>query len=138
MSRLSSALFVAALSVALLASCSSEPITEDAFTRSATEGASLVSAASVTLSGVHGTEPILTVDYGRGAFINYHELLVPIAESLPTLDGAPDQATVDQLVELLNQSIDALAAPCLLPDCDWESQVATFDETKDALLAAAE
>ena len=125
-------------SAAWLAACSSQPITQDAFTRSATEGASLVSAASQTLSRVHGQIPTLTVDYGRGAFINYHELVLPIAESLPTLDGAPDQATVDQLVDLLNQSVAALAAPCLLPDCDWESQVQTFDETKDALLAATE
>ena len=124
--------------VAIAVGCSGQQITESPFTRSATEGASLVSAASETLSRVHGEPPTLTVEYGQGAFINYHELLLPIPESLAGLQGAPDQATVDQLLDLLNQSVAALAAPCLMPDCEWQSQVQTFDETKDALLAAVE
>jgi hypothetical protein len=127
-----------AVITSLIAGCSSQPITETAFVRTATEGASLVSAAAETLRGVHAEPPSLTVEYGTGAFINYHELVVPIPESLPSAQGAPDPQTVDQLVGLVNQSLAALAAPCLLPDCDWQSQLQTFEETKDALLAAAE
>jgi hypothetical protein len=127
-----------ALITSLVAGCSSQPITETAFVRTATEGASLVSAAAETLRGVHAQPPSLTVEYGTGAFLNYHELVVPIPDSLPSAQGAPDPQTIDQLVGLVNESLEALAAPCLLPDCDWQSQLQTFEETKDALLAAAE
>ena len=127
-----------ALAAAIAASCSSGPITQTAFVRTATEGASLLSAASQTLQRVHGEPPTLTVEYGRGSFINYHELVLPIPELLPGADGAPDQAAVDQLVSELNASLEALAAPCLVGECDWQGQVQTFDETKDDLLAAAE
>ncbi len=138
MTRRSRGILALALTTALAASCSSEPITQTPFVRTATEGASLLSAASETLTRVHGVPPTLTVEYGQGAFINYHELVLPIPELLPGADGAPDQATVDQLVSELNASLEALAAPCLVGECDWQGQVQTFDETKDDLLAAAE
>jgi hypothetical protein len=126
------------LTVVLVTACTSGPITQSAFVRTVTEGASLLTAASATLRRVRGDPPTLTVEYGKGSFINYHELVLPIPESLPQLDGAPDQATVDQLVAMLNASLSALATPCLVGECDWETQIRTFDEASDALLAAAE
>lgn len=59
-------------------------------------------------------------------------------DGLAQLEGAPDPARVARLVALLQLAVADLANPCLLEDCDWESQVARIDDAKRALLEASE
>jgi hypothetical protein len=121
---------------AVLFACSSGPVTETPFVQAASEAASLLSAGAETLRFVHSQR--FTVEYGRAATINYHELVASLPEELPHLEGAPDQATVDRLMTMLEGAVADLANPCLLQGCDWESQVSRLDQAKQALLDATE
>jgi hypothetical protein len=127
-----------ALTIALVACGSSENITQTAFQRQASDGASIFSAAGETLRFVHAQPAKMTVEYGAGSMINYDDQASSLPDELPTADGAPDTATVDQLVAVVQPAVDAIENPCLLPDCDWQSQIKTLDEARDALLEAAQ
>ena len=129
---------LAALCLALAGCGSTEAITETAFEQQASDGASVFSAAGETLRFVH-TEPAkMTVEYGAGSMINYDDLVSSLADDLPMAEGAPDAAAVEQLVSVIQPAIDAIENPCLLPDCDWQTQIATLDAARDALLMAVE
>jgi hypothetical protein len=131
------AVFVVVLCIAI-AACSDEPITETPFARTAFDAASTLSAASETLRQMHDLPPRLTVEYGKGAMINFAEQVAGVPEELPRLQGAPDPTTVDALVRQVEAAADDLEGPCLLDDCDWQSQVTRIDAAKQALLDAAQ
>jgi hypothetical protein len=124
--------------VAAFAGACSGPVTDTPFDRAASDAASLSSAGAETLRAVHAEPARVTVEYSQGATFNYHELLAPIPGELPTLEGAPDEATTSNLVALLQAAVADLGNPCLLPDCDWQSQVNDLDAAKQALLKATE
>jgi hypothetical protein len=129
---------LAALSLVAVA-CSTDSITETPFVRTATETASLLSAGAYTLRYVHQQPaPRFTVEYGAGAMFNYAELVAPIPDELPTLEGAPDAAAVEELVGLVSAALADMQQPCLIGDCGWESQVDRIEAAKQALLEAAE
>jgi hypothetical protein len=127
-----------ALVVALAGCGSTKDITQTAFQRSVSDAASIVAAAGETLRFVHDDPAKYTVEYGAGSMINFDDQISSVPDELPKLDGAPDSATVDQLTGLLQPAIDAIENPCLLSDCDWQSQVASLDTARDALLKASE
>jgi hypothetical protein len=129
---------VFALSFAVAGACSSEPITETPFARTASDAASTLSAAALTLRYVHADPARFTVEYGQGAMINFAEQVTSVPDELPQLEGAPDLATVDALAKQVEAAAADLEAPCLLDDCDWQSQVARMDAAKQALLDAAQ
>ena len=120
---------------ASMVGCSS--VTQTPFARTAADAASLLSAASHTLQFAHNVPPWVTVEYGEASFINYHELIAPIPDELPSLQGAPDQAAVEELVGLLDDVIPDLENPCLADDCDWQGQIARLDAATHAFLDAA-
>ena len=124
--------------IAAFACACSGPVTDTPFDRAAGAAASLTSAGAETLRAVHAEPARLTVEYGQGATFNFHELLASIPDELPHLDGAPDEATMSNLVALLNAAVADLGNPCLLPDCDWQTQVSDLDAAKQALLDAME
>jgi hypothetical protein len=126
----------AALCVALAGCGTTQAITQTAFERQAGDGASVFSAAAETLRFVHVDPAKFTVEYGAGSMINYDDQVSSLPDDLASADGAPDQATTAHLVEVVMPAVNAVANPCLLPDCDWQSQVAALDAAKDALLAA--
>ena len=126
----------AALSVALAGCGSTETITQTAFERQAADGASVFSAAATTLRFVHADPADFTVEYGAGSMINYDDQVASLPDDLPTAAGAPDQATVARLVDAITPAVDAIANPCLLPDCDWQSQVEALESGKEALLGS--
>lgn len=129
---------MAALSMALVACGSSQSITQTAFERQASNGASVFSAAATTLHFVHEQPAKMTVEYGAGSMINYGDQVSSLADELPKAEGAPDQATADTLVGLVNPAVDAIENPCLLPDCDWQAQIAALETARDALLNVVE
>lgn len=124
--------------IAALACACSGPLTDTPFDRAASDAASLTSAGAETIHAVHREPARLTVEYGQGATFNYHELLAPIPDELPTLEGAPDAATTASLVALLQTAVADLSNPCLLPDCDWQTQVSQLEAAKQALLDATQ
>ena len=121
-----------------LAGCSGEPITETPFVRTATEAASLLSAGSYTLQYVHSEPARFTVEYGAASMFNYAELVQPIPDELPTLEGAPDDASVQNLVSLVSAALADMQQPCLVGECGWQAQVDRIEAAKSALLEAAE
>jgi len=129
---------VAALSMALAGCAATSSITETAFQRQASDGASIFSAAGETLRFVHAEPARMTVEYGAGSMINYGDQASSLPDELPTAQGAPDDATVDHLVSLAEPAIAAIENPCLLPDCDWQSQIDALDRARDALLEASQ
>lgn len=136
-SRASPRLGLCAVVVAVACACSGA-ITDTPFHRAAGDATSLVSAGAETLRAVHAEPARFTVEYGQGATFNYHELLTSIPDELPKLEGAPDEATTANLVALLQTAVADLGNPCLLPDCDWQSQVNDLDAAKQALVDATE
>src|SRR4051794_17059843 len=128
----------AALCVALAGCGSTETITQTAFERQASDGASVFSAAATTLRFVHTDPAKMTVEYGAGSMINYDDQASSLPDELPTAQGAPDAATTAQLVSVVQPAIDAIENPCLLPDCDWQSQAKALDDARDALLEASQ
>ena len=126
------------LILAVTAGCSGEPISETPFVRVASEAASTLTAAELTLRFVHEEPARLTVEYGQGAMINSAEQLTGVPDELPALGGAPDQATVESLVALLEQAAADLEDPCLQATCDWGAQLSHITEARDALLDATE
>ena len=139
LARMSVHIAVAAALTAALAACgSTSSITQTAFQRQASDGASIFSAAGETLRFVHAEPAKMTVEYGAGSMINYDDQAASLPDELPTAEGAPDEATVDHLVSLVEPAIQAIENPCLLPDCDWQSQAAALDQARDALLEASQ
>jgi hypothetical protein len=126
------------LSTAFAAACAGAPITETPFVRTATETASLLSAGSYTLKYVHEEPARFTVEYGAGAMFNYAELVAPIPAELPKLEGAPDSASVQNLVGLVSAALADMQQPCLVGECGWQAQVDRIEAAKSALLEAAE
>jgi hypothetical protein len=127
-----------ALCLAMVSGCSGQPITETPFVRTATEAASLLSAASYTLQYLHQEPARLTVEYSAGSLFNYAELVDPIPDELPTLEGAPDTASVQTLVGLVSAALADMHEPCLVGECGWQGQVDRLEAAKSALLEAAE
>jgi aminoglycoside phosphotransferase (APT) family kinase protein len=89
-----------AMTFAVIAACTDEPITETPFERMASDAASTLSAAAETLRQLHATPAKLTVEYGEGAMINYAEQVTSVPDELPRLEGEHDPATVQTLVGL--------------------------------------
>lgn len=126
---------VAATLCLALAGCGSgQAITETAFEREASDGASIMSAAAQTLRFVHAEPAGMTVEYGAGSMINYLDQASSLPDELPTADGAPDIGIVDQLVLVVRPAIAVIENPCLVSDCDYSSQIQTLDAARDALL----
>lgn len=126
----------AALCLTLVGCGSTQGITQTAFERQASDGASIFSAAGETLRFVHAEPAKFTVEYGAGSMINFDDQVSSLPDELPSAQGAPDSAVTDKLLEVVKPAIDAIENPCLLPDCDFDAQTSALDAARDALLAA--
>lgn len=122
----------------VLSGCSSEPITQTPFQRAAGDAGSILSAAAYTIQFAHDQPAKLTVEYGQASMVNYLDQVATAPDELPMLSGAPDPASVTALVDHLNAAITDLRNACLVPDCDWQSQVQELTAASDALIEAAE
>lgn len=128
----------AVLAVALTGCGSTTQITQTPYQRAVSDGASIMSAAGETLRSVHGDPARMTVEYAAGSMINYDDQVSSVPDELPTLDGAPDAGSVEQLTAVLRPAIDAIENPCLVADCQWQPQASALDSARDALLKASQ
>jgi hypothetical protein len=100
--------------------------TPSAFAQRADEAGETLAAAAATLDYArHGK---LTAAYARASYVGYREQLRGLPGELSTLDGAPDQALVAQLVALFNAAQPALRDPCLSDDCDGRAQLVALQQ----------
>ncbi len=119
------------LLVFLTAGCQ---LAQSAFVKTTNNAGAAFSAASLTLSYAHQGK--VTAAYARAAFANYQSELSGLDQQLPSQSGAPDAASVQQLLRLSNPAMQAINQPCLDASCDWRSQLAALTRASEAFLKA--
>jgi hypothetical protein len=127
--------FAAALLI-LLAACSPSTYSETPFVRQASDAASAIAAAATTLEYVHTGK--LDTRYATSSLDIYREMLRKIIPKLPDQGGAPDDATLQPVLDTVRQAQDVLDDPCLNDSCDWQGQVNTLRQAQQALLEVSE
>ena len=110
--------------------------TQSDFARQASSAGGEFAAAALTLAGAH--QGRLTFAYARGSFVNYQSQLNGLDAQAPGLQGAPNHATVRQLLDLYAPAMRAVEQPCLDTACDWRAQVNALNRASAAFLRAAE
>jgi hypothetical protein len=128
--RLSLAAVMVVVAVWAAACSSTSQITESPFERVTSDVAATLSSAAATLEKAHTGE--LTFPYAAGAFVDYRGKLEGISDTLATLSGAPDSATVDALRASLDKAQPALDEPCVQESCDWQTQLAALRAAADS------
>ncbi len=103
------------------------------FARTAGDVAATLAAAAASIEYDHQGK--LTDAYAR---VGFREALAGVDTSLPSLDGAPDAATVGHLIERLRAVRPILSSPCLDDRCDWDGQVQTLRGASDTFKGAAD
>jgi len=111
-------------------------MTKSAFATRADEAGGEFAAAAFTLQAAH--EGKLTSAYANATFVNYASFVRNLDQDLTKASGAPDAATLSQLVVLSRQAQEAVTQPCLADSCNWQQQVVVLRETSKALRSAAE
>jgi len=125
---------LAALAI-FLAACSPTSYAETPFVRQASDAASALSAAAMTIDSLHnGT---LDTRYAEPSIGIYRDRVRTIAPTLADQRGAPDDATLRPILDALDEAEQALDEPCLDDGCDWQAQVDALRAARDALLGVA-
>ena len=107
--------------------------TKTPFAHSVGDAAATLAAAQATLEAAHAGK--LSREYANATFVNYREALDGVAEELPTLRGAPDEAV--DLAASLAQAVRIVNQPCLGDDCDFAEQTDTLETIANALREAS-
>jgi hypothetical protein len=123
-----------ALLIFLLCLLSGCQFYQSAFANTAGNTGSAFAAAKITIIYVH--EGKITPAYARSVFVTYQSELSGLDQSLPTLNGAPDQHQMQQLLALYKQAMQVVQQPCLDNGCDWRHQVVTLHKASQAFLQA--
>jgi hypothetical protein len=112
--------------MALVATCAQQPT---GFQREAESVAASIASARSTIELVHAGQ--LTVPYAKAAFVELSATLEDAPDGLRSADGAP--ADVDRLARLAERARGVAESPCLEGACDWQGQLRTLDEARQAL-----
>lgn len=116
----------------ILTGCVPSTFAVPPFVRQAEDAASSLSAAATTLEFLHDGK--LDSRYASSSLVVYQQALTGVASILPGEDGAPDEATLQPVLEQFERAQAVLDDPCLSDECDWQSQIETLNAAKDALL----
>jgi hypothetical protein len=122
--------------ILVLAACSPTSYAETPFVRQASDAASLLSAAATTIEYLHDDK--LDTRYASPSLQIYRDMLKKIAPTLAGQRGAPDDATLQPVLDKLDAAQQALDEPCLADDCDWQAQLDTLRQAQDALTGVSE
>ncbi len=117
----------------LLSGCG---VTRTQFQNTAGGAGGELAAAATTLQYVH--EGRLNRAYASSAFASYRDALLITEKQLPSVPGAPDRATIEQLLKLYRPAYRAVEQPCLEDSCDWPGQVDALRQASEALGKAAD
>jgi hypothetical protein len=107
-------------------------MTQSAFARTAGNAGATFAAASTTLSYAH--EGKITSAYARSSFENYQSQVSGLEQQLPSQQGAPDKHTIERLLALYGNAMQAVNQPCLETSCDWRTQVQNLNRASKAFL----
>ena len=111
-------------------------VTKTQFQNTAGGAGGELAAAATTLEYVH--EGRLNRAYASSAFASYRDALLITEKQLPTVPGAPDRATIEELLTLYRPAYRAVEQPCLDDSCDWRAQVEALKKASEALVKAAD
>jgi hypothetical protein len=117
----------------VFAGCSA---TQSDFTRQTSSAGGEFGAAALTLADAH--QGRLAFAYARASYVTYLSQLSGLDAQLPALQGAPDQSTIKELLDLYTPAMRAVEQPCLDTRCDWRAQVAVLQRASAAFLRASE
>ncbi|MBV9258181.1 MAG: hypothetical protein JO215_09200 [Ktedonobacteraceae bacterium] len=120
------------LPVFLLFLTTSCQLTQSAFARTTNNAGAAFAAASQTLNYAHHGK--VTAAYARSAFAAYQNELSGLDQQLPLQAGAPDAASVHQLLSVYAQAMQVVNQPCLDTSCAWRPQIATLNRASEAFL----
>ncbi len=126
------ALVLLALLIWTLAGCQ---FTQSPFALAVSSAGAEFAAAATTLSYVHSGK--ISTQYAQGSFVNYRSQLDGLDRQLPSQQGAPGRASIEQLLALYKVAIRAVDDPCLETSCNWQAQVAALNRASQAFLKAA-
>jgi hypothetical protein len=129
-------LILIAMALIALTGCSPSGFAQTPFQREASDVASAFSAAATTLEQLHTGK--LDERYAKASMVVYRQLATGADTSLPAAGGAPDMATFQPVLGLVNEAEDVMQSPCLADACDWQRQVDTLNAARDALLEASQ
>ena len=121
--------------VLLLAACSPGDYAQTPFARAASDAASALSAAALTLEDLHTGK--LDRRYAGPSLGIYRALVSETAATLARQRGAPEAPTLRPALDALARAGHVLDAPCLEDGCDWQRQVGILRSARDALLEAS-
>jgi hypothetical protein len=129
--------FCALIGAALLVcACStSDPITKSPFARTASDVGGVLAAAATTLDDTYNGK--LTFAYASASFVDYRGKIQGIGDKLADLGGAPPDAEITHLQELLSAAQPALDSPCDEIGCDWQGQIDALQRASDGFDQAA-
>ena len=122
--------------VVLLLTATGCQLTRSAFANQADEVGSEFAAAAATLRYLH--EGKVTRAFTEATFVNYASAVQGAGQKMVSAGGAPDDQTLQQLLQLYDRANEIIQRPCLAASCDWEQQVDTLRQASDALLASAD
>ncbi|MDP9325993.1 MAG: hypothetical protein M3O87_05595 [Candidatus Dormibacteraeota bacterium] len=125
--------FAAIAVLPLLSGCD---VTKTQFQNTAGGAGGELAAAATTLQYVH--EGRLNRAYASSAFASYRDALLVTEKQLPSVPGAPDAATIAELLKLYRPAYTAVEDPCLDDSCDWRAQVDALKKASEALVNAAD
>lgn len=106
------------------------------FAKAAGDAGSAFAAAATTLTYAHSGK--LTNSYAKASFAAYQQEVKGLEQTLPSLDGAPDENTIQRLIAQAKPAQEATKRPCLASSCDWRTQVEALRQASEALLQASE
>jgi hypothetical protein len=109
--------------------------TQSPFALAVSSAGAEFAAAATTLSYVHSGK--ISTQYAQGSFVNYRSQLDGLDRQLPSQQGAPGRASIEQLLALYKVAIRAVDDPCLETSCNWQAQVAALNRASQAFLKAA-
>jgi hypothetical protein len=98
--------------------------------------AGVLSAAAATLD--EAQKGNLTFAYATASFIDYHDKVANVGDSLASLGGAPPSAEVTYLQQLMQAAKPVLESPCVHIGCDWQGQVDVLQRAADGFDQAAQ
>ena len=116
----------------LLTSCQ---FVQSGFAKTVGNAGAEFSAAATTLSYVHQGK--LAPVYAASSFADYQNQLSGVDRQLSSQQDPPTPQTVHSLLTLYKPAMQAVNAPCLKSDCDWQGQVDALQKASRAFLKAA-
>lgn len=122
--------------VIALSGCVPGNFAQSPFDTTAQDAASSMFAAATTLEFLQ--EGKLNRRYASSSLVVYQQAVDGVASTLPNETGAPDDATLQPVIEHFQRAEAILNDPCLGDECDIQGQIETLRNAGDLLLEVSQ